>query len=254
MTNMRAGSREGGAAVNLIVGLAVLFAVLALAWMILLPVVVRRLARTRTGFGVRMQSLYCNPFAARLRMQGVTVTNPSGFPRRDFLDVRDLEVDARPGSLFSRDWEIDDASVHLAGITLVRDARGRVNLWQFAHALRGPAATPPAGSAPAHRFLIRRLTVRVDRVVVADYSHGGRPAVREYTVDFNHTYTNVSDLKGLAAPLAAILKRTGMTANGLVPKAGVLLREAGEHLENAGLQAGQAVKGLIESLEKRLRD
>lgn len=256
MTTERFASRHGGVGLRLIAGLAVLFAFLALVWMLLLPRAVARLVRNRTGFEVRMRSFYLNPFTARLQVDGLTISNPPDYPQKDFLNIPELRIEARPGSVFSRTWRIDDALVHLSAVTLVRDARGGVNVRRFEEGSSGSTVPKPAkgGSAkPNHAFWIGRLALQVDRVVIADYS-GGRPLVRTFNVHFKHTYTNIAGMQGLAAPVAAIMARTGEAGRGFLPRAGSLLHTASEDLQAAGQKTGAAVKGLFESLEKKLRN
>lgn len=254
MTTGRTESRHGGAGLRLIFGLTVLFAFVALAWMLLLPGAVARLVRDRTGFEVRMRSFYLNPFTAQLKVDGLTITNPSGYPRKDFLDIPELRIDASPGSLFTRTWKIDNAVVHLAAITLVRDTHGGVNARRFEEGWSGPVAPSSAEgdeSKSEHAFRISRLALQVDRVVVADYG-GDRPLVRIFNVHFTHTYTNVSGMQGLAAAVAAIMARTGGAGQRILPQGGSFLRAASEQLQEAGRKTGAAVKGLFESLEKKL--
>lgn len=254
MTTGLMSSRHGGGGLRLVVGLATLFAFLALVWMLLLPRVVTRLVRDRTGFDVRMRSFYFNPFTARLKVDGLTITNPSGYPRKDFLNIPELRIHARPGSLFSRTWKIDDAVVHLAAVTLVRDAQDGVNARRFGEGWSKPAASSPAGEGEAqseHTFRIGRLALQVDRVVIADYS-GGRPLVRTFDVHFKRTYANVSGMQGLATVVAAVMARTGEAGQRILPQAGSFLHAAARQLQEAGRKTGAMVKGLFESLEKKL--
>jgi hypothetical protein len=67
--------------------------------------------------------------------------------------------------------------------------------------------------------------------------------VREVALNFNHTYENITSAKQLAAPLVDLL----------APQAGGVLRGAGDAMKESGRKAGEAVKGLFDTLEKSLR-
>ena len=176
--NVSRTTTAGGIWFRLLLFLAILFAGLALAWMILLPPALTRFVRGRTGFPMDIQSLYVNPFTGRLELRGLVVKNPPSFPNPAFAEVRKVSVDWRVSSLLSQRLVIDDFVVDVAGITLVKDPLGAINAWLFQERLAGaPAPRPPAGSptgAPVEaksrpqEFLIERLQLRCDRLVIAD--------------------------------------------------------------------------------------
>ncbi len=231
---------------NFVAGLALLFAVLALAWMILLPHVMSSVVRERTGFVVSSKSFYINPFGGTLRVDGMTVANPPDFPRPAFLTIPEVQIEANPASLLGSQWRIDDAVVHVAEVALVRDARGRLNARLFAQGF--PALT---SAAPA-RILIKRLDLRVDRLEVAVFDRD-RPEIRTVDIHYHHTFSDVTDLHAVAASVIATAGRDSPESGKMAAEASSLLHTAGARLENAGRRTGETVKGLIESLEKSLR-
>ncbi|MDD2764597.1 MAG: hypothetical protein PHE83_11545 [Opitutaceae bacterium] len=247
-------SRRGGIGFKLVFFLALLCAGMALAWMCLLPYAVTRLVRARTGFGIEIRSLYANPFTADLEIRGLVVTNPSSFPRKDFVELREFRARARLFSLCSRRPVIDDAVIDVALICLVKDPHGLINTRAFRDGLIGPAsARPPAEAKPEERkFLIKRLQVRFDRLMVADYSRR-RPDVREFNLNFSHTYENVTSARQLAVPLGDILSPVAGAIGGILPEAGQALRTAGAAVKETGRKTGEAVKGFFEALEKTLK-
>jgi hypothetical protein len=247
----------GGIRLKLAVVLAILFAALALAWMILLPLAVTKVVRLRTGFDTEIQALYFNPFTANLAVRGLVITNPPSFPAKDFVEIREFRADARLASLFSRRWEIDDAALHVALLAVVRDQRGVVNARLFQHGPAGTAADRPPAAAPptsdrTRGFLIRHLEVRIDRLIVADYSKGA-PAVREFNLNFRHTYENVTSVQQLAAPLVDSSAGISRALESVLPEIGTTLRSAGDTLKVTGRKAGDALKSIFESLEKSLK-
>jgi hypothetical protein len=254
MNALHTASRRGGIGFNLILFLAILFACLAVAWMILLPFAVTRLVQERSGFGIEIQTFYANPFTANLEVRGLVITNPPAFPRKDFVEVREFRVDAQLFSLFGRRPVIDYMVVNMTGITLVKDQRGLINTRVFQEGLAGPSpdSPPPPAAAPAREFLIKRLQVRLDRLVIADYS-GRKPDVHEFTLKFSHTYENVTSAKQLAAPFADIFAPVAGAIGGILPEADAALRAAGGRVKETGRKTGEAVKGLFDALEKTLK-
>ena len=261
---------HGGCLVRLLLLLVVVAAAGALAWMLFLPGAVASQLRARTGFEVSVASLSCNVFSGRLAVRGLVLRNPASFPVNDFVELRDFSAAADVWSLLSDRLVVDDLTVDVRKVTLVRRADGRSNTEVFQQALAGsPAGPAPAAvaplplgvPAPARRFLIRRLALRFDRLVLADYT-GPKPAVEKFPLGVDQHYENVSDAQQLLVP--EVVRRLA-TANlgpalaGLVPgdfgrALGGAAREASargtEMLKDAGQKAGDLFKGLREKLEE----
>lgn len=221
METLPNGARCGGIGAKLLFFLATISACLALGWMLLLPSALSWLVRERTGFGVEVRTLYLNPFTGEVALRGLTITNPPGFPRKEFVEIRELRASARLFSLFGQCPVIDDAGVDVAAVTLVRNDHGVINAgadpagWD---ATPENQRQPPAEAGRPREFLIRRLQVRCDRLVIADYSKRA-PEVREFDLNFHHSYENVTSAKEVAAPLVDVLAPV-LGALGGVPPAG----------------------------------
>jgi hypothetical protein len=67
------------------------------------------------------------------------------------------------------------------------------------------------------QFLIRRLELRLEKVIIADYM-GATPVVREYNCKLYYSFNDVSDPKQLLAPFALkSLQSVGLALRGLIP-------------------------------------
>jgi uncharacterized protein involved in outer membrane biogenesis len=253
--------RHGGILFKLLVVLVALSAVLALAWMLFLPLVLTTQLRRRTGFDATVQSLAVNPFTGRVALRGLVLTNPPAFPDREFVEVREFSAGAEVFSLLSDRLVFTFIDVDVAGLTLVKCDNGQANTEVFRRNLTQAPASPtqPSAAAPPRRFLIRRLTVRFDRLVIIDHT-GRQPASRDYRLGLNHTYTNVSDPSQLFAP--AVLQSLGPVGEALdafVPgRLGRTLtdtlkgaaKSGAGFLKEAGRKAGEKVKEYFDALEE----
>lgn len=223
---------RGGILLKFLVLLAALFAVGALAWMTLLPYVVTSQLRRLTGFDVAIETLMVNPFTGTIRARGLVVNNPPTFPRPEFLQVREFEAEADLVSLFTRRPVVDQLKLDIGLLALVKRANGRTNLEVF----RGYLDAPPSPDRPmpakperstGRAFTIRRLSVRFDRLVLADYS-GAKPVVNDYPVKLDRTFTNVTDSRQLLLPDSlAQLFALGGAVGSLLPE------DIGKVLDNA---------------------
>ncbi len=271
-----ATANRGGCLVRLLLLLIVLGAALALGWMMFLPTIVTSQIRARTGFDVKVASLSCNAFTGRWALRGLVLSNPGSFPVGDFVELREFSAEAEVWSLVSERLVLDELRLDVRKVTLVRRADGRSNAEVFRQNLFGAPTTvpavageptagatpPPAATAgPARKFLVRRLTLRFDQLVLADYSEA-KPAVQEFNLGLDQRYENVTDAKQLLVP--EVLRRLaaenlGPALERLVPgdfgrALGDKARDAGargaEILQGAGQQASELLKGLREKLEE----
>lgn len=247
--------------------LAVLGAAGALAWMLFLPAFVTAQIRARTGFEVRVTGLSCNAFTGRFAVRGLVLSNPTSFPVSDFVDVREFSAAAEVMSLWADRLVIDELTVDIRKITLVRAADGRSNAEVFQRNLFGPVpATAGASPAraerpPARAFLVRRLRLRFDELALSDHS-GAKPVGQVFPLGLDQRYENVTATKQLLVPdvvrrLAAA--NLSPALGGLVPgdfgralgdAARATVERSGELLQEAGVRGADLLKGLREKLEE----
>ena len=271
--------RGGGVLFHLLLFLAVVGALGAFAWMLLLPEFVTRQIQSRTGFDATVSSLSCNPFMGRLTIRGLVLTNPASFTTGDFLQLREFRAVGDVWSLVSDRVSLDELTLDLRRVALVRRADGRSNADLFAQNLGfapAPAAAPvaalpqkppvaPATSngapPPAKSFRIRHLAIRVDQLVLADYS-GAAPDVKQYDLAVNQHYENVTEPRQILVPevlrrvaaenLGPILARLvpGDLGRALGDSARAVARSGEALIKDAGTQATDLLHGLREKLEQ----
>ena len=242
--------------------LCALFALAALAWMAFLPTLVERELRSITGFEFRIEVLAANPFTGHIAVRGISARNPAGYPTPEFADVRELRADISEFTLLFGDrLVIDDLYLDAEGVHIVRQKSGRSNAGDFAAAFsRGASGSAPASPAKRFLYLVRRLHIRLDRLVIADYS-GSNPEVKTYNLNIDHTFSNVTDPKQLLVPdVVRSLYSFGLrrdTEQLLPGEFGRALADAvgaaahvGVKLKDATQKTGEYFKGLLDKLEQ----
>lgn len=143
---------------------------------------------SKSGAHLAVEANDTNLFAGRLVFAGLTITNPSRWTEREFLQVRRLAVDLDPLSFSAAgDQVVNDLELDIAHLTIVgkADFLADNNAKDIFNGLKGaPSAESPkpapGPSAPKQPFLIKHLRVRVDRITVI--SGDGTPA-RKVVVD-----------------------------------------------------------------------
>lgn len=125
-----AGSK-GSALLKLLLALIIFGGVLTAAWVFFLPTILASALHKHTGFGVKVTELRLNPFTAKVDLAGFVITNPEGFPRPEFIEVRSFSAKAKLQTLFSSRPEFDYATIDVAYVAFVRDPDGVLNTQLF---------------------------------------------------------------------------------------------------------------------------
>jgi hypothetical protein len=174
-------------------------AIVALSWMIFLPYVVERELRAITGFDFRIAVLTANPFTGRVVVRGLSARNPSTYPAPGFVEVRSIRAEVNVfASASGGRMTFDELDLDTDSIEIIRRRDGRSNAGDFMAAFsRGGTA----GEAPVARkgYLVRRLHLRLDRLVVVDYT-GSKPDKKAYDLHIDQSYNNVSDTRQILVP------------------------------------------------------
>jgi len=242
------------------------FALAALAWMAFLPTVVEHELRAVTGFDVRVAVLAANPVTGRVVVRGLVASNPAGYPRPEFVQLRELHAEVEVFSLlFSNRIVIDSLDVDIGRIVLMRRQDGKTNAGEFVAAFTrgGPGPAAGAGSAAPGKpagYLVKVLRLRLDQLVVADYA-GARLDEKTYDLRIDQTYADVTDPRQLLVPgvvrsLRGFLQRKDV-ARLLPGDLGSALAAAvgdaaqiKEEVKETGKKAEKLLKGLLEKLEQ----
>lgn len=253
--NSLKGNR-GGIVTKLIVVLAAMALVFAVVWVVFLPSIVAKAITSRTGFGVKIENLSVNPFTARFSTKSFVITNPEGFPLSDFVEIQEVTGDIELFSVFSDKLIVEEAVLDISKVALVKNAAGERNGVLFQERLLGPesgeatavedkSAVKPTSEEKSKEFLIKKLRVRIGKVVVAD-GLGANNKQREFALNFDQSFENVTSPKDVVKPVLVSLLQNGAA---IADYAGKLGKEALESLKGTG----QTLKGLFQSIGDKIK-
>jgi hypothetical protein len=249
------GTTRGGAVFKLIVFLAVVFAIGALGWMLFLPTLVTSQLRKKSGFDVTVDRLAANPFTGNVEIRGLVVTNPPTFSSPDFLELRAFRARTRVGSLLSEQPVFDQMSIDVAKVTLVKRSDGKTNAQAFQENLKDGRRESLVEREPTKSFLIRKLDLKVDQLVVLDAS-SPKTLRRDFTLNINQHYEDVTSIEQLVAPdMLKNLAPVATAVGGLLPGDwGRAVSAAGasgtQFLKQVGKKVEERTKGFFDALEE----
>lgn len=257
--DLRQPAQKASVLGKLLLVMAIVFVLGAIAWALLLPRVVAAQIHSQTGFNVTVDHLSVNPFTANVEIDGLILKNPAGWPVDNFLELRQFKADGSLSSFFSNRIVANEVILDVARCTVVRDKKGAINATVFSDALTGKNTAPAANTAqpkPAAKtkeFLIKHMVLKFDTLVYADYS-GEKPATKEYDLKLNSELHDVDSVAKIVKPItSASIGVLADALNGAINGRTNLLKDATGAIENAGKKAGEKLKGLLDSLDKKKR-
>lgn len=257
--DLRQAPQKASVLGKLLLVMAIVFVLGAIAWVLLLPRVVAAQIHSQTGFNVTVDHLSVNPFTANVEIDGLILKNPAGWPVDNFLELRQFKADGSLSSFFSNRIVANEVILDVARCTVVRDKKGEINAAVFSNALTGKSTAPAANTAqpkPAAKtkeFLIKHMVLKFDTLVYADYS-GEKPATKEYDLKLNSELHDVDSVAKIVKPItSASIGVLADALNGAINGRTNLLKDATGAIENAGKKAGEKLKGLLDSLDKKKR-
>jgi len=168
-------------------GLIVLLAVLFLSRNVIARVSVEIGAKKVTGFPLKIGSVDVGLFSGKLDVRDLTLMNPPEFQERMFVDMPQLYVDYRLGSMLSGAPHINDMLINIKQLVIVKTDKGDSNAMK----LKGVVSSG-GGSKSSAKYQVDQLRIQVGTVTIKDYSRG-KPMERTLTLNLQRTYKNISD-------------------------------------------------------------
>jgi uncharacterized protein involved in outer membrane biogenesis len=235
-------------------------------------------AKAITGLDVYVADMNLGLLRSVVHIQGLRVGNPSGFNEPVMIELPEIYVEYRLGSLLRGAPHFDLVRLHLDTLTVIKNAQGQVNLSSIKALQQPPAtkpATPEAPKTPANapEFRIDTLQLKVGRVVYRDYSRGSQPQVREFAVNIDESFKHITnsyafagivvsralmkttlaqlgalgdlDVRALQADVTGLLKQS---AADILPTAEALSKTAGEAGKKAAGAATETVGAASEAV------
>ena len=263
---------------GIVLFIVIAVAVLAVGKNIIVKHAVMAGVKAVTGLKLTIDDMNIGVKDPLVGITGLKLYNPEGFVDPVMVDIPEIYIAYDLGALFTKKVHIREMRLHLKEFTVVKNKDGVLNLdsLKVAQAPAQPAEekTPeekkPAGEKP--QIAIDLLKLKIENVYYKDYSASEEPEVRQFAVNIDATYENVTDLealtkiivvKAIANTAIASLANfdLGPLADGLtgsVKDAGKLFGDvAGKTLstgtdvgKEAVSAAGDAVKQTTESLKK----
>ncbi len=249
--------------------LALLF-LLSISKDLVIKVSVEKWIELVTGLKLEIRSLNAGIFRSAVSIKGLRVFNPPHFKERVMIEMPEIYVDYDLPAIVGGNIHLRYLRINLKEFIVVKNAEGELNLNSLKVVSAKKEGVKPedreGGKAP--NIQIDNLELKIDKAFYKDYSRGPEPSVKEFDVNLNERYTNITNPYSLVSIIVVkalanttISSMTNFDINGLKGTVGDVLSKATniagratdiaqQALQTTTQNAPEAVKGASETVEK----
>ncbi len=253
---------------KILVTLALVVIIALLARNFIIRGVAERMIEQTTGMKADIGSIDIGILRPVVEIRDVELINPPEFPDREAFKLKTVFVRYNRSSLFSDKIELDEVTIDIESVVMVRNEEGKRNIDQLMDAAKAdkkspePGASKPSGSGsapsessgtdkPPKDVSIDNLTVRFgDMKVIDHYKKPDQPAVYDIPVNMDRSYQNVTNINDVALYIGTEM---GLRA------APALIEQAMQNLDREKLdknldRIAEQARGFLEKLGVRDAD
>ena len=144
-----------------------------------------------TGFRLDMDSLNVSLINTSIDIKGLKLFNPEGYPDKLMIDMPEVYMDYDLGAFLRNESRFRKMRLHLNEFVVVRNKHNELNLDSLK--LVDAVKNISRNDALLPGFRIDVLELKINRALYKDYSKSIKPKIREYNVNINAQYRNITD-------------------------------------------------------------
>ena len=154
--------------------------------------------RTMTGLKLSIRGMDFGIFKTLIGINELQLYNPSGFVDKLMIDCPEIYVDYDLGAFMKGRTHLEEVRLNLKEFIVVKNEAGELNLdsLKVVKAEEEEEVDKDKKEKSKTRELqIDVLKLRIDKVVYKDYSKGTPPKAKEYNVNIDERFENITDPK-----------------------------------------------------------
>jgi hypothetical protein len=169
--------------------------ILAFAKDLLAKMATEAAAQLAVGLKVSMQSFSLGVIQPKVAIKNLEILNPAGYPDKDMAQIPEIYVHYDLPALFKGKVHLKDMRFNLKEFTVVKNAKGEVNLnsLKVAQAQKEGKKPEAKEGQKMPQLQIDQLELTIGKVLYKDYSRGKEPVVREFPVNLHERYSNIDN-------------------------------------------------------------
>jgi ElaB/YqjD/DUF883 family membrane-anchored ribosome-binding protein len=181
----------------LIVVLVALFA-LSIVKDAVIKTSVEKVAQFVTGLKLSIGSFRAGIVNTLVDIKNLKLFNPSGYKDAAMLEMSEIYVKYDLPAIFKKKIHLPELRIDMKEFTVVKNEKGELNLDSL-KAVQAQKTSPGKEGGKLPELAIDNFQLKIGKVIFKDYSQGGAPSVREFNINLNEKYTNVTNAYSLVS-------------------------------------------------------
>lgn len=233
----------------------IILVVLGLAKNIIIKSAVSGGVRATTGLKLQIKGLKVGVFNSLIDIKDLKLFNPPGFTDKIMVDIPKIYIDYDLGAFFKNKVHLEKMNLDLKELVVVKNEKGELNLDSLKVVKEKKEEKAPKekeAKKEGPQIQIDDLHLKIGKVIYKDYSKGSTPQVKEYNVNIDEQYKDITDPNALVSLIVVKALAKTAIANLTNFDIGSLQGQAGEALKGIKGTATQTIEKTTESLKKLL--
>jgi len=191
----------------IIVIILVLLVALILAKNIIAKAAVSAGVEAITGLKLSMKSMNAGIFKTLIGIKELKLYNPSGFPDKLMIIMPEIYIDYDLGAFLKKKVHLQEVRLNLKDLIVVKNEENELNL-NTLNIVKAKKSQKPTQEktkekekekekAKMPEIQIDELKLKIGKVIYKDYSGGSPPVVKEFNINIDAHYKNITDLNAL---------------------------------------------------------
>ena len=156
--------------------------------------------KAMTGLKLDIKAMDMGLMRTSIGIDGMRLFNPVGYVDELMIDMPEIFVDYDLGSFFKGKAHLEAMKLNLREFFIIKNEKGELNL----DSLRVVEETKEQKDEKKEKtempeFQIDILDLKIGKVVYKDYSKGTPPKIKEFNVNIDERYENITDPYALSS-------------------------------------------------------
>jgi len=240
--------------ITILVGILAILLVLSFAKDMIVKVSVEKGVQVVTGLPLKIRGFNVGIIKTLVGIKDLRLFNPKGYKDKIMLDMPEIYVDYDLPAIFKGKIHLQEMRINMKQFTVVKNENGELNLdslkvVQAQKEGKKPQEKTAKEGGKAPEIQIDSLKLKIGKVIYKDYSRGGAPSVKEFNINLDEEYENITDPYSLVSLIivktlmnTTIASLTNFDLGGLKGTVSDTLASAQKVMGEAAAQAEAAVQ------------
>ncbi len=214
-----------------------------------------------TGLKLDIEEMKVGIFNTSVDIQGMKLYNPPNFTENLMVDMPQIYVDYDLKSLVKGKIHLENLKIDLRELIVVKNQDGELNLNSL-KVVKETKKEEPAEKKESQKreFQIDTLNLKIGKVIYKDYTNRETPSIREFNINIDKKYSNITDPYGLGSIIIvqALMNTTisslaNFDLGGLNDMASDTLDKTTEAIQKTTESATETAKDVTDETKKTIK-